>query len=308
MTLNINIPNTDSWLRSRKRQPLSEYNVQWINKLSDIVYSLDKRYKGIFLYSNYLENTLLDKSARFLMLDENSPVFHFFKPSSSDLIANSCFNDLDFWKTSSIDENILNRFSVINLNKYPQGDNKTNIDNYILFVLQDVTPLTFNIKTFISIIDWSYKNKKTILFKIHPACRLDDQILYLFKVVKNTHPSKYYRILSNSYNIDELINNAKAVWSFNSGVSLTALLKEKPAVSFMNSPYNPLCRLCKSPEEAYLATLPQKEELLQYLSWYYNRFVIDISATNAKERIEDLFDLFYTKKKPLRDILRLDWK
>jgi hypothetical protein len=308
MALNVEIPLKENWLAIRKKQLLAEKYVNHIETLDSIIQGLSSKYNGNFVYSAFfLYNSQFVKS-RFLTLEENSPIFQLFKTFSSDFTINASFRKLDYWKNSSIDENILEVFNSFNLNKYPKGAKKLEYDDYILFALQDTQNINFNLKTLVSIVDWSFKNKKKIVFKLHPESKTDTKIHEIFKLLTDKYPVRYYKVVNNSYDIQNLIDNANAVWSFNSGVSLNSLLKGKSTVSFMNSDLNPVCRFCKTPEEAFSVKPTNEEELMRFLSWYYHRFTIDITSKNANDRIKELFDLFYNEKKSLKHILNMDWK
>jgi capsule polysaccharide modification protein KpsS len=230
---------------------------------------------------------------------------HVYSNSLTDQINHQ---ELNYWKNSSIDNSILDCFKALELNKYVSGQNVTiDFDSYILLPLQSLD-YQFDLKIFVDIVRWSKDNKRLIVLKLHPFTEVTNYIFPILKKLKSARLLDYVKVVTHEYNIDALIEKADKVWTFNSGVALTSIIKGKPTSVFWNCVYSPLCKRCYSPEEADANPYPDDDILYRYLSWFYHRSTIDIGADTASDRFTELFDHFYRDQKSLELYMNIDWK
>ena len=276
-----------------------------IDSLHRIISEISLNYpNGEFVFNHDDMDLIKDKRLA-LGIKDTSPIPFLFKLYSSTFNAKGN-NFVDFWKKSSIDNSIIEKFKKHSHHKYKSNDDFMNIDEpYILFVIQDYP--SFDFKLFIKLLKWSTENKRKIVFKTHPLTHKDFTFKKYWSILEVLKLTSFCEMIDNA-DLDDLIDKSQKVWSFNSGVSLAAVLRGKPVATFSNCDYNPVAVLCSTPEQADSIKLPDEENILRFLSWFYHRFTIDMTNENAKERFTELFDLFYKEGKPLEHILNLDWK
>ena len=293
-------------------------NSHWVSHLQTIVVPLKKNYNGHFFYDRVKHtphkcNVWPCRSVkRELSVSETSPIFQLFSLHSNTFTHvhtdDVKFQQLEYWKSSSIDDNIVDTIKQFNLNKYEVGPNEdVEYNNYILFSLQS-TEEHFDKRLFVDVIKWSKNNKRTIVLKLHPYTDANSYIFTLLKKLKEANLLEYIKVASHLYNINTLIDQCDKVWMFNSGVALNAILRGKPTATFMNSEYNPMSLRCSSPEQADLITYPSEDLLYRYLSWFYHRYTINIGADTAVDRFTQLFDHYYRDQKSLESYMNMNWK
>jgi capsule polysaccharide modification protein KpsS len=311
MSLRLNLISEDEWkaIRSSGIQKTKWVNSHWITKLRKVVAQFKNDYDGLFLYTRVEHFPI---NARYIQTAETSPVFQLFCLHSNTFIP-SFYNRpeyeyLPYWKSSSVDDNIVNTFRSFDLNKYSVGSkHELEFDGYILFALQSKID-QFDKELFVKIIEWCNDNKKLVVLKLHPYTTPDNYIFPILRELKSQQKLGYVKIVTHEYNIDTLIDQSDKVWTFNSGVTLNSILRGKPVSTFWNCDYNPLCTRCYTPEQANLTQYPNDDLLYRYLSWFYHRYTIDIGFDIAKDRFTQLFDHFYRDNKSLESYMSMDWK
>lgn len=311
MSLRLDLISEDEWkaVRSNGMQKTKWVNSHWITKLKLSVAPLRYSYDGLFIYNRVKHAPI---KHRYIQTAETSPVFQLFCLHSNTFIPDYYnrpeFQYLPYWKSSSIDDNIINIFNSFELNKYSAGPKEElDFDNYILFALQSKSD-QFDKQLFIDIIKWCNDNKRRIVLKLHPYTDPTNYIFPVLKDLKNQNMLNYVKIVTHEYNIDRLIEQSDKVWTFNSGVALNAILKGRPVATFWNSDYNPICARCYSPEGADRITYPDDVSLYRYLSWFYHRYTIDIGSDNVLDRFTELFDHFYRDQLTLELYMNMDWR
>lgn len=273
----------DHWKTIRDQQQEKFSGYRWIERfeseLQNASNDLDVS-TSIGYYTNYARNMYK------IEYTENTPVPYLFKMSPNRYFLN-IFNP-KLWYKHDIDSNIRSKFA--DANKYALRDSVYQFDNpYILFALQSVnfTSTTMSKRLFIELVHWAETNKKYVLFKLHPFTTPDNNILLYWNMLKEAGVIKKYAILVDSkYNTDELIANSNAVWTYSSGVGLNAVVQNKIVVSFTDQlDYADLYTICQSPNEAILAENKPKVDVDRFLSWYYNKLIIDVSRDDLYEQI-----------------------
>lgn len=273
----------DRWkiLRNNQQEKFNGY--RWIKRfeseLQDVSNNLDAS-TTIGYYTNSVYNTCQ------IEYTENTPVPYLFKMSPSRYFLDT-FNP-KLWYRHDVDSNIRSKFA--DANKYALRDEVYQFDKpYILFALQSVnfTSTTMTKRLFIELVHWAEANKKYVLFKLHPFTTADNKILLYWDMLKEAGVIKKYAVLVDStYNTDELISNSDAVWTYSSGVGLNAVVKDKIVVAFTDQlDYADLYTICQNPNEAILAKNKPKIDIDRFLSWYYNKLIIDVSREDLNDQI-----------------------
>jgi hypothetical protein len=275
----------NSWKTIRNHQQEKFNNYKWIEKfeseLKNITNNIDIS-TTIGYYTNSTYNSYLIEYC------ENTPITYFFKMSPNRYFLDKFNHKL--WHRHDVDTSITSKF--FNANKYTLRDEVYQLDKpYILFALQSVnfTSYSMSKKLFIELVHWAEINKKYVLFKLHPFTTSDNKILLYWNMLKEAGVIKKYAILVDSkYNTDKLISNSDAVWTYSSGVGLNAVIQDKIVVAFTDQlDYTDLYTICKNPNEAILATNKSKLDMDRFLSWYYNKLIIDVSREDLNTQISN---------------------
>lgn len=310
MALNIQTISARDWEQLRVTQPKKWIHSKWVTQSNNTLAKHKTLYDGNVYYDSSTRVTT-DKNT--LVFHDNTPIFYLFKVFSHSFLPSATFNDLPYWKKSSIDDSIVNRFKANSLNKY-EGGNQLYFPNhsYTLFALQSLPPPYITRYEYIDIIvraiKWSSDNRKFVVFKAHPFMGKDHLFFKIYLKMKERGLTLYTSVIGDVHDIDQLIDSSDRVWTFNSGVALTAILRKKPVATFSNSDYNPLCARCYTIEEAAAIKYPSEDLIYRYLSWYYHKFTIDISSCDVNVRLQRLFDHFYKDSKSLESYIAMDWK
>ena len=285
----INVyPIKESWLLARDKQPRKNSTYTWISKFENALLSVAKNlnhstsigYCDSAIYTNYKIN-----------YTENSPVPFYFKMSPGRYYIDTFQPAL--WHNTDIDSSIYNKY--INSNKYQTASNIYKFNNsYILFALQSANfrEKALSQRLLIHLIYWAESTKNYILFKLHPFTGTGNKLLLLWnRLVELKLVKKYAVLVSEHYNIDNLIENARAVWTYSSGVALQALVKNKPVAVFSRvTDYIDICSFVTTPEQASNIIEPDKESVSRFLTWYYNKLIIDVNSLTLETAIEQRID------------------
>jgi hypothetical protein len=301
--LKTDLITTLQWNTLRSTQPEKWKNSHWIDVFNNNLLSFSKQFNGKVSYYNGGVKTQQDC---LLEYSENSPIFHHFKLSPNGyFLYNYVPNNL--WKTHYIDDTILDVFNHLNVNKYNQPHHTVNLETtFILFALQSIAD-RIDLKKLVEIILWAEKIRIHILFKKHPFSSKNDFIDQLFLRLKSKNYVTQYAILVGAdVNIDYLIDNCKAVWTFSSGVGFQALLKQKPVVVFKvksyQADYFPVATVASTPEEAYIAPILPLIDLKRFLSWYYHTLVLDVSSNTFSDKLYSRLDRYFVQKKSIEEL------
>lgn len=269
------------WCLARHNQQEKWINVPYLKKFNEALLSISKDYDGSIVY--YYNTSSAD---RYMSYGEGTPAFYLFKLVPKDYLVRD-FNHNNYWKRVDPDTSIINYLLNTNMNKYKQSNIKLDFSfDYILFVLQQIKPSLTLIN---SVAEWAYKNKNHVIFKAHP---MEKDI--------NLVPSNPYVHLVKEANTDYLVQNARAVWSRESGVGFYALLHDKPTAYFENTldyNYGPIAKFSKTPEDAANNPHVPYKDIVRYFTWYYNKIAIDVTSNNFKEVLADrLYKYFILKQ------------
>lgn len=306
MVLSTNIISVEDWILYREPHKVETKNSELIAAVNDAITLLKDKYVGSIVYYKYVKANP-HNSRSIIEYSESSPFARMFKFSPSGYYLYN-FKQNDLWKRHRIDEGIEQYFSG-DTNKYTQTTNLYEIehDNYVLFCLQaNVSTLNhqFNIRGMFDILKWSKETKTPVYFKEHPYMNSDSHILKMWDKLKDAgYVTDITKMISKDYQLDHLIDNSAAVWSFSSGTGFQAILKNKPVVHFYEeTDYSAIAHYAKTPEEAILAKSASHDDKLRFLSWYYHKLTIDVTATTFLERLDERFDQVFNHELSIDEI------
>ena len=106
-------------------------------------------------------------------------------------------------------------------------------------------------------------------------------------------------------NITSLIARALAIWTWNSGAAMQALLAYKPVCYFVKDydhTYGPIAKFCKSVEEAAESYIVDKELVDIYLTWFYKIFTLNVTAPDFKYKLERRIINYFTHNYSLEEL------
>lgn len=272
---------------ARHNQREKWINVPYLKKFNNALQELAPAYDGEIVY--YYNKPSSD---RYMSYGEGTPAFYLFKLVPKDYLI-SDFNHNNYWRYVDPDSSIINYLLNTNMNKYKQSD--INLDfsfSYILFVLQQIKP---SIQLINAVASWAAKTRNHVVFKAHPM----EQGLNLLPTNKYTH-------LVIEANTDYLVQNARAVWSRESGVGFYALLHNKPTAYFENTidyNYGPIAHFSKTPEDAASNPHVPYNDIVRYFTWYYNKIAIDVTASDFEHRLNTRLYKYFTLKESNYELL-----
>jgi hypothetical protein len=227
---------------------------------------------------------VMDNASSFIEYTENTPIPHLFRMSPKRYFLNTYQPKL--WQNHDVNSTIRSQFA--SANKYaPRTEVYEFNQPYIMFALQSINFRQYYMPTrlFIELIHWAETNQRYVLFKAHPFTTPDNKIFAYWKMLqKNGVITKYAVLVDAKFNTDTLIDNAEMVWTYSSGVGLQAVLQGKPVASFTDqTDYADMYTICKSPAEAALAKV--NPDVDRFLSWYYEKLIIDVSRDDLADQI-----------------------
>ena len=306
MALSTNLISVQDWIQSRELHGIETKNSELIRNANEAILSLKEKYTGSVVYYKYVK-TEPHNSRSIIEYTESSPFARMFKASPSGYyLYNFQLNDL--WKRQLIDYGVEKHF-IGNTNKYTQPSTLYDIehDDYVLFCMQSNASRInhpFNIRGMYDILNWSKETKTPVYFKAHPHMQEDSHLLKMWnKLNQAGYVTDITRMVGKEYQLDHLIDNSKAVWTFSSGAGFQAVLKNKPVAHFYeNTDYSAIAHYAKTPEDASTAKQVGDEDRLRFLSWYYHKLTIDVTSSNFIERLDERFDQVFNHELPIDKI------
>jgi hypothetical protein len=281
----------NSGLHIVKLKRLGEYQ-----KFLDWVDIIKPKYNG---YLTYYEKFL--KTERHLSYSEGCPIFNFFKlvPGGNFITDFSLEHLSDDYPIRDdieeiLDKNILKKWD----DSFTKPVNFKEND-YILFLTQHLwsKPQLDILK---SVIQYSIDNKEILVIKEH-IIPPEGMIMYKKAVEYVKKVSQKYdniHFIDKTYETYPLLDNAKYVWSVNSSVGLTAIIRGKRYSYFtknMDFAFHIAAHNANSIEEAVKYDFSY-EKFLSKFSWYYDKMVIDVNDENHFYKLDKQFYRFYNEQ------------
>jgi len=276
------------WCLQRNSQREKWINAKHIKHFMDSVHSISNSFTGKL---NYYYNTGV---GRYLSYGEGTPVFYFFKLSPEEYLIRD-FSYKPYWLSHATSSDTIEYLLNVDYNKYKANTNLYAPDSpYILVVLNDMSNELLLIEHMCL---WAKHNKHKVLFKAHPFPPDNSDPLEQWQYINNK--SEYVE-LHVDINTNMLVDNCSALVTAESGVGMYALLKDKPVTYLRNDidySYGAIANYCSNLHDidtVLFKKMPQ-QDIYQYLSWFYNKVIIDVS-TDYTYTLYQRFDKYFNKK------------
>lgn len=339
--INAVIPSLDDNLAriyksiNRDRGPLKQAkinNIKHVDHFHNLLKPiLEKHPVDILLADHHKEKYLPDV----LFYRGGSPIYSLFviSPGGEYINYNPFYH---LWKNQKIDDDILEKLSKYDYNRYTQPDNVDKLpEEYDLFPLG----LSNHIFGFndhpsqikISTDDPRYCcNKQMSLLgqgsikaswrkNVQPRdewATLDamkyateNKKLTLFKNphaqgdrVRNWNDLERDGFVSRytryvEGNIDKMIDGANRVYSSDSMATFQAMLKGKPTASYYNLMISEVTPVITTAKDMENVRPVPHKDMLRFLSWFYHKLSIDIYTNDAQDKLEELIVQFKKGKR-----------
>jgi len=262
----------DDWQLPRQYQSEKFSNYKFIRKFNKAVHELRNEFDDS-VKIQYLSSDEVDSNT--IEYTEASPVPHFIKVVKDRYFITK-FDPIDAWENHDINTQTYNYVNKLSFSKYKDYNSVFEFDgDYILYALQSTrSDLDLIIKT----MKYANDTSTNVLFKLHPFMDKDHVLLKAWPLLEEKGLiTKHTVLVPASHNTAALIDNSTAVWTHSSGVGFTAVMKGKPVTTFGQVDYSPLC-----------GDQPATEETKQrFISWFYDKIVVDVSNTNYKKILKD---------------------
>jgi hypothetical protein len=303
-----NTLNHIEWCKTRSIQKEKWFLANHLKKFNNVLFDLKDKYDGHITYYDTAGLVAwrswrakpgdakfeLNLPEKYMSYGEGSPVAYFFKFVIQDYL---CFDydDKGYWKKYDIKEDVINYLLSVRLDKWPNMQNpeiKINFDHdYILYAMQKPSRDWDEI---VAIAKYAKQNKQHIVFKPHPFYTPFDGNEAFQQLQEEGLTSEYTILAPMEGNTNYLVDNCKLLITPESGVGMHGLLIGKPVIYTQRmcdyswhiaATYRP--DLAKTINDINLYEKLPYEEVMRYFSWYYDKFFIDISRDNYKEKIEE---------------------
>jgi len=300
-------PHYEEWVRIRKdsnpKIEKAKYLKEFEDALSELDFKLPPKHIDLINNSNlnYVQNTLI--------YSEGSPAFHHFNISpGAELIHKAgrgfgpgigCLNRFrNLWKWHDIDSNILDQYKndkkwdtdledvkAKELNEFTSNGNEFDLFPMQFFDSVDMPETSDALRC-------ALKKNRTTLFVLHPTTHEDNEKFakiwdHLTELLIVPPSAK----LVYGRDTNSIIKHSRVVYSANSAVSFNAMLEGKPAATYRITPWSEVLPLIDSAMHDLEKIKPVPEEdLKRFLSWYYNKFTLDLHSSDWKTKLEKIVE------------------
>ncbi|WP_228568778.1 capsular polysaccharide export protein, LipB/KpsS family [Campylobacter sputorum] len=210
-------------------------------------------------------------------------------------------SNIDSKKVNLINQNEANKYfdkiyqtyTVKNLSKYEQtAPQKLNLPKKYLFLAMQTTDDAVMQLSYFEPIDlvkklvkFTQQNGLNLVIKRHPRCH-DKNVDKLFSKI-----SSLKHVFITTASIHQLIKNASAVFTINSGVGFEALMHLKPVVLFGKADYESCCVVCKDIAKLSIPSELNDNQKL-YIKKFITYFMQNLNANiNDKDKIARIIDI-----------------
>lgn len=247
-------------------------------------------YKDLFFLSISTKNCLV--------YDSGLPNFQHYLLTPNGYYINK-FHNFDLWKRFDIDSTMLSFFKSLDNTKYKQPNNKIKIDKpYVFYALQN----TANEKQqqIKSTLKWATKNKRLVVFKPHPIHY--KEALEFWEKLKGANLISDYTQLVSDVDVNDLIINSTAVVTNDSSTTFTAALYGIPSATFSRTRFCEIVPHISDISEIDGVTATKEKDVERFLTWYYNKLVVDVTTPQFESKIQTIIDLFFYQNQPFEYI------
>jgi capsule polysaccharide export protein KpsC/LpsZ len=293
--------STERWNKLRENDPLKLVNIGRLSKFNNTLREIQKEMKceGLIQHFDMFKNPAQSTTKRNIIYFEGSPNFNHFRvtPDGYNILSFPRFN---FWKKHDVDSNIREKLLELPNNKYNQQENVAKVKGkYNLFVLQNPWIDQHIIR---DVLRYAKETKTHTVFKGHPIIRGKVKIEIMWKKFYDEGLISEYSSLVKDVNLDPLIDKADLVILKSSGAGMQALIKGKKMVLYKDCDYSEVVPLITTMSELGEVKQYSKKDQDRFLSWYYNKFSIDVDASDFKEKLTTRIEDTFIKNKTLEEI------
>lgn len=287
------IVSTRLFFEQRKMHDLKVNNIAKVNGFLKAVENLADKYNGKLSHID-----LYDGSGGQLVYEEGNPNFRLYKVSPNGIFINYHDEKNHFWKTTPINEGTVEKVLSMQNHKYDTAKGQPHLpEKFVLVPLQRAILENEHLER---IAQWARVNKSYVVFKEHPCSSETESFDQIIASIKGR--SRYTLFASKDACIDYLIEKCQSVWTLNSGVGFTALLRGKPVATFLKTDHSVFGNRVRNVIDASQVKAPSQRDLFQFITWYHDIFAIDIDADDFESRLDQRFDAVFNKGHTIKEL------
>jgi hypothetical protein len=231
----------------------------------------------------------------YLEYEEGNPNFSLFKLSPNGWFISDFSRGNQLWLKEPIDKDLSTRLEMLPNSKYQCGEVTPDLpDDFTLFPSQgDLNELPL----ILQMARKAKELKRSFVVKEHPFQGPELTIQKIKRSIKYFGlDSDYFSIVPSHTNTNAIIHRASEVWTLSSGVGFSALVFGKHVVSFRDTDFSCLGNRAGTIEEAISLPKITEDKRLRFLSWYLNKFTININDVNFEDKLEHRVERFSSGK------------
>ena len=283
-------PYAKGWAIYRKDKISKVKKAPLVKKFEDELtkYNLDA------IHIDIINRAKLHSYKNTFVYTEGTPNFHHFICSKGAAYAPisgmgwagsiGAYNPFEYrYKKHNIDHNILNTYKNSTNNKFDIKRNKPDFsslpDKFDLFASQQ--PMSVDKNYTKDAMKYAKDKKRHVVFSNHPSSN-DGHNWNIFKKYGLT--SNYTHFVTD-VDTNDLVKRSSRVFSACSGVNFLGLLHRKPTVSYRNLPWSEISPVIKNATSDFTDWIPEEEDLLRFLSWFYYDLCIDIFSNGWQDKL-----------------------
>lgn len=246
------------------------------------------------IHIDIVDRQNLDAYADTFVYSEGTPNFHHFTCSKkAEYVHISGQGWFDYlgtnnpykneYKNYDIDSTIIDFYLSLENNKFGIKRNKPNWanlpDKFDLFVMQQ--PTTKDRNETQDVLRYAKNTKRHVIFSAHPS----SNDAHDWEIFEKSGLVCEYTHFVNDINTNDLAKKCQRLISACSGVNFLGLLHNKPTFSYRNMPWSEISSVIKDATNEINDKTPEKQDLLRFLSWYYNEITIDIQSKDWRNKL-----------------------
>lgn len=243
-------------------------------------------------YDCSIKHRYLNTSAsNYLEYEEGNPNFSLFKLSPNGWFISNFSEGNQLWVQEPIDEDALAIFDGLPNAKYKSDGFIPELpEDFILFPSQgDIDELPI----LLQLADKARELKTPVVIKEHPFQGPELSLSKIRSALKVAGLNgDYIWVVEADANTTEILNRAREVWTLSSGVGFSALVLGKQVIAFRDTDFSCLGNLARDVPDALSLPKISTEDRLKFLSWYINKFTINVYDELFEQKVEQRISMF----------------
>ena len=283
-------PYAKEWAIYRRDKISKVKKAPLVKKFEDELakYSLDA------IHIDIIDRAKLHSYKNTFVYTEGTPNFHHFICSKGAAYAPisgmgwagniGAYNPFEYrYKNYDIDRDVLAIYKDTTNSKFDIERKEPDLsclpDTFDLFAAQQ--PMSVDRNHTQDALKYAKNKKRHVVFSNHPSSN-DSHNWDVFK--KSGLTSEYTHFVTD-VDTNALVKRSSRIFSACSGVNFLGLLNRKPTVSYRNLPWSEVSPVIKNATDEFTDWIPEEEDLLRFLSWYYHDLCIDISSDKWRDKL-----------------------